>query len=220
MSLKVIGAGLPRTATWSQKLALEQLGFGPCYHMSEALEHPDHWPLWETAGAGGPVDWPALFEGWGSTTDAPGCHFYTALMAYYPDAKVLLSVRDEERWFASTQNTILSDAVAGFHGARGSLGMVEAVGWGTDPRLRDKAWMLERYRRHNQEVRDVVPADRLLVYDPADGWGPLCRFLGRPIPDAPFPLVNTTENFQAMIAARQKGASIADTYDDATTADA
>ena len=38
MPLSVIGAGFPRTATWSQKLALEQLGFGPCYHMSEALD--------------------------------------------------------------------------------------------------------------------------------------------------------------------------------------
>ena len=212
MSLKVIGAGLPRTATWSQKLALEQLGLGPCYHMSEALEHPDHWPLWEAAAAGKPVDWGALFAGWGSTTDAPGCHFYPALAAWYPEAKVLLSVRDEERWFASTQNTILTEAVAGFHGARGSLAMVEAMGWGTDPRLRDKAWMLDRYRRHNREVQDAIPAERLLVYDPADGWGPLCRFLGLPVPEAPYPRVNTTEEFKVMIASRQAGGSIADAH--------
>jgi hypothetical protein len=209
MSLKVIGAGFPRTATWSQKLALERLGFGPCYHMSEALEHSEHWPLWEAAAAGEPVDWHAIFSGWGSTTDAPGCHFYKELAAYYPDAKVVLSVRDEERWFASTQNTILTEAVAGFHAARGSLPMVEAVGWGTDPRLRDKAWMLGRYRSHNAEVVRAIPEARLLVYDPADGWEPLCRFLGRPVPDEPFPRVNTTEEFGVMIAARQSGGSIA-----------
>lgn len=213
MSLKVIGAGLPRTATWSQKLALEQLGFGPCYHMSEALEHPDHWPLWETAAGGGPVDWRTIFEGWGSTTDAPGCHFYQELAAYYPDAKVVLSVRDPERWFASTQNTILSGDVAGFHGARGSLAMVEAVGWGTDPRLHDRDYMLDRYHRHIEEVQRAIPADRLLVYDVSQGWEPLCGFLGRPIPDAPFPQVNSTDDFKAMISARQAdGGGIAGTH--------
>jgi hypothetical protein len=212
MSLKVIGAGFPRTATWSQKLALEHLGFGPCYHMSEALEQPAHWPLWEAAAAGRPVDWDAIFTGWGSTTDAPACHFYKELAAHYPDAKVILGLRDEERWFASTQNTVLTEAVAGFHAARGSLGMVEAVGWGTDPRLHDKAWMLDRYRRHIREVQDVIPAERLLLYDPADGWAPLCSFLGVPVPQEPFPVVNTTNDFQAMIAARQGGGSIAGTH--------
>ncbi len=202
MSLKVIGAGLPRTATWSQKLALEQLGFGPCYHMSEALDQPDHWALWEAAAAGGSVDWEALFSGWGSTTDAPGCHFYQQLAAVYPDAKVVLSERDPEKWFASTQNTITTTAVSGMHTQRGTIGMVEAMGWGTDPRLHDKAWMLERYRRHNEEVKAAIPAERLLVYNVSDGWAPLCQFLGRPIPDAPFPQVNSTEDFKAMISQR------------------
>jgi hypothetical protein len=205
MSLKVIGAGLPRTATWSQKLALERLGFGPCYHMSEALEHPDHWPLWVKAAGGEAVNWEEIFRGWGSTTDAPACHFYRELAAFYPEAKVLLSVRDEEKWFASTQNTILSDAVAGFHGARGSLQMVEAVGWGTDPRLHDRDWMIDRYRSHNAAVRRDIPAERLLVYDVSEGWGPLCRFLGVPVPDEPFPRVNSTEDFRKMIDQRSGG---------------
>jgi len=205
MSLKVIGAGLPRTATWSQKLALERLGFGPCYHMSEALEHPDHWPLWVKAAGGEAVNWEEIFRGWGSTTDAPACHFYRELAAFYPEAKVLLSVRDEEKWFASTQNTILSDAVAGFHGARGSLQMVEAVGWGTDPRLHDRDWMIDRYRSHNAAVRRDIPAERLLVYDVSEGWGPLCRFLGVPVPDEPFPRVNSTDDFRKMIDQRSGG---------------
>ncbi len=202
MSLKVIGAGLPRTATTSQKLALEQLGFGPCYHMSEALDQPDHWALWEAAGAGGSVDWEAIFSGWGSTTDAPGCHFYQQLAAVYPDAKVVLSERDPEKWFASTQNTVTTPGVAAMHAARGTLGMCEAVGWGTDPRLRDRTWMLERYHRHNAEVKAWVPPARLLVYKVSDGWEPLCRFLGRPVPDTPFPQVNSTDDFKAMIGRR------------------
>ncbi|HEY5410116.1 MAG TPA: sulfotransferase [Caulobacteraceae bacterium] len=213
MSLKVIGAGLPRTATWSQKLALEQLGFGPCYHMSESLEQPTHWPLWEKAAQGEPIDWEAIFSEWGSTTDAPGCHFYTELAERYPEAKVVLSVRDPEKWFASTQNTILSGAVAGFHGARGSLAMVEAVGWGTDPRLRDKAWMLDRYHRHNEAVQRAIPAERLLVYKVSDGWEPLCRFLGVEAPETAYPQVNTTDDFKAMIAARvADGGGIAQTH--------
>jgi hypothetical protein len=213
MSLKVIGAGLPRTATWSQKLALQQLGFGPCYHMSEALEHPAHWPLWEQAIRGEPVDWEAIFADWGSTTDTPGCHFYKELAARYPEAKVVLSVRDPEKWFASTQNTILSGAVAGFHSARGSLPLVEALGWGTDPRVHDKAWMLDRYHRHNEAVQRAIPADRLLVYTVSDGWEPLCRFLGVEMPDTPFPQVNSTEDFKAMIAGRAAdGGAIAATH--------
>ena len=202
MSLKVIGAGLPRTATWSQKLALEQLGLGPCYHMSEALQHPDHWPLWERAGAGEIIDWELIFRGWGSTTDAPGCKVYRQLADAYPDAKIVLSVRDPEKWFASTQNTVLGDNVVGFHGARGSLPMVEAVGWGSDPRLRDKAFMLERFESHIEEVKRNIPAERLLIYQVSDGWEPLCDFLGLDVPDAPFPQVNSTDEFRAMIAAR------------------
>ncbi len=202
MSLKVIGAGLPRTATWSQKLALELLGFGPCYHMSEVLDHPEHWPLWERAARGEAIDWEEIFAGWGSTTDAPGCHFHGELAARYPEAKVVLSLRDPEQWFTSTQNTILSDAVAGSHGARGSLAMIEALGWGSDPRLRDKAWMLDRFHRHIDEVKAAIPAERLLLYRVSDGWEPLCDFLGVPVPEGPFPQVNSTDEFRAMISAR------------------
>ncbi len=208
MPLSVIGAGMPRTATWSQKLAFEQLGFGPCYHMSEALDHPQHWPLWEAAARLGQTpDFDLLFKDYRSTTDTPGCEFYRQAAEHYPDAKVVLSIRDPDAWYDSTQNTITSDVVSGFHGARGSLPMVEALGWGTDPRLHDKAWMLERYHRHNAEVQATIPADRLLVYRVSDGWGPLCAFLGVPVPDAPFPRVNSTEEFKGMIAQRQAGAA-------------
>ena len=203
MALKVIGAGLPRTGTTSQKLALEQLGFGPCYHMSEALQHPEHWPLWEAVSAGHEVDWDVLFKDYASTTDTPGCNYYWDLSQHYPDAKVILSVRDPEAWFASTQNTVLSPAVTAMHAARGTKGLTDSVNWGgSDPKLRDRDYMLARYRRHNAEVKATIPADRLLVYDAADGWAPLCEFLGVAVPDAPFPRVNSTDEFNAMIAAR------------------
>ena len=213
MGLKVIGAGLPRTATWSQKLALEQLGLGPCYHMSEALQFPDHWPLWVRAAQGEGIDWEQIFGGWGSTTDAPGCKTYKALADFYPEAKVVLSVRDPEKWFASTQNTVLGGDVVGFHTARGSLGMVEAVGWGSDPRLHDKAFMMDRFHSHIEDVKRNIPAERLLVYQVSDGWAPLCDFLGLEVPDAPFPQVNSTEDFREMIASRAAdGRGIAGTH--------
>ncbi len=202
MALAVIGAGLPRTGTWSLKLALEQLGFGPCYHMSEALKRPEHFPIWETAAAGGAVDWRALFQDWGSTTDAPACDHYQELANIHPDAKLILSVRDPDKWFASTQNTILSEGAVASHESRGATAMLKAIGWAGDPKLHDKDWMLRRYERHNAEVTATIPAHRLLVFDAAQGWAPLCRFLGRPVPEAPYPRVNSTEDFNAMIASR------------------
>src|SRR4051812_1473786 len=94
MMIRVIGAGFGRTGTLSLKAALEMLGFGPCYHMSEVFAHPEHFALWTAAWRGQPIDWDALFHGYQATVDWPGCAFYQQLMRQYPDAKVLLSVRD------------------------------------------------------------------------------------------------------------------------------
>ena len=106
MALEVIGAGLGRTGTMSLKVALEQLGFGPCHHMTELPKHPERWPLWEGFFEGQPVDWNAVFEGYKSTVDAPSCFVYRELAEFYPEAKVILTVRDPERWFESTLRTI------------------------------------------------------------------------------------------------------------------
>ncbi len=111
MTLDVIGVGYPRTGTASLKAALEMIGFGPCYHMSECLGRPSHWPVWHTAAEGRAVDWEQIFAGYAATTDAPGCHFYEALAQAYPRAKLILTRRDADRWFESTQATILSPAV-------------------------------------------------------------------------------------------------------------
>ncbi len=202
MSLAVIGAGLPRTGTMSLKLALEQLGLGPCYHMIEIFGRPNDWPLWETAAKGGTVDFDALLQDWRSITDIPGCNFYRELANLYPDAKLILTVRDPERWFASTQATVLGEGVASRHDNLGTTPMLEALGWGADPRMHERDYMLDMYHRHNEEVRRTVPAERLLVYDVAEGWEPLCRFLQRPVPDTPFPHSNSTEDFNARVADR------------------
>ena len=104
-SLKVIGAGLGRTATLSLKVALERLGLDKCYHMTEIFAQPDHVGLWDAAGRGRPVDWEALFRGYQATVDWPGCHFYRDFLARYPDANVILTVRDPERWYDSARQT-------------------------------------------------------------------------------------------------------------------
>jgi hypothetical protein len=106
MALEVIGAGFGRTGTKSLKAALEELGFDPCYHMSELFGHPEHVELWEAAARGKSVDWNELLGGYRATTDWPACSFYEELMQSYPDAKVILTLRDPNRWYESTYNTV------------------------------------------------------------------------------------------------------------------
>lgn len=199
MALKVIGSGLGRTGTMSTKLALEQLGFGPCHHMVEVFMHPETVPLWVAAGKGQP-DWDAIFAGYASMVDHPGCAYWRELMAVYPDAKVLHTVRDPDKWFDSTQATIFSPSNLDRprEGPMGEFfGQLQAF-YGGD--MRDRGFMTDFFRRHTERVVATVPKDRLLVFEVAQGWGPLCEFLGVPVPATPYPRENTTEQFQARIA--------------------
>jgi len=195
MTLKVIGAGLGRTGTLSLKLALEHIGFGKCYHMSEMLSQiRSHLPLWLEAAKGNP-QWDTIFAGYQSTTDYPGCMFWRDLVAKYPDAKVVLSTRDPERWFESGAATVFSDP----HRARfeGNPMMAEffklTVFDDLEDRLGDRDKMVEYFNAWNQAVIDEVPAEKLLVHRSSDGWGPLCEFLGVPFPAEPYPRVNSRE---------------------------
>jgi hypothetical protein len=210
--LKVIGAGFGRTGTTSLRAALERLGFGPCYHMTEVLAHPDHADFWVSAWRGEPVDWDGVLGGYEATVDWPACTFYEELMRQHPGAKVLLSVRDPEPWYESTRSTIyeLSKLIegptisrvifglisllvfGGFAGRRTSL--PDDIIWqGTfDGRFEDKGYAIEVFERHNEEVKRRVPQERLLVYEVRQGWGPLCAFLGVPEPDEPFPRLDDT----------------------------
>ena len=199
MALKVIGSGLGRTGTYSTKLALQQLGLGPCHHMAEVFMHPETIPLWVAAGEGRP-DWEAIFDGYAAMVDHPGCQFWRELMDYYPDAKVLHTVRDPDKWFDSTQATIFSpqninrpmpEPMATF------FGQLRAF-YGGD--MADRAFMTGFFRRHTEAVVAGVPKDRLLVFEVADGWEPLCAFLGVPVPDTPYPRENTREEFVARMA--------------------
>jgi hypothetical protein len=193
MALKVIGAGLGRNGTVSMKLALEHLGFGPCYHAMEIpIDNFSAVPLWDDAMAG-KADWDAIFAGYQSTTDYPGCCFWPELIEHYPDAKVILSVRPAEAWWDSISNTLFSAA----HFERSQKSPMAALNrWFRKDvihRMDDKAFIMDYYERWNQSVIDGVPKDRLLVHTSKDGWGPLCAFLGIPVPDRPYPRTNSRE---------------------------
>lgn len=195
MALKVIGAGLGRTATFSLKFALEHLGLGPCYHMSEVLAGARrNVGLWLDV-VGGKPDWDAVFDGFQSTTDYPACSYWRELADYYPDAKVILTVRDADSWFESVSETIFSDKMQGSLAGSPLEAMMKGVVFdhfgGGD--LRDRAFMTDWFVRRNQQVIDSLPPERLLVYSPKEGWGPLCAFLGVPVPKGGFPRVNSRD---------------------------
>jgi len=201
MALKVIGSGLGRTGTMSTKLALEQLGLR-CHHMVEVFMNPQSLPLWVEAGRGNP-DWDAIFDGYSAMVDHPGCQFWRELIDYYPDAKVLHTVRDPDKWFDSTQATIFSpDSPAMQQQAGPMKEFFDYIhGWyGGD--MHDRAFMTDFFARHTAEVVATVPKEQLLVFNVAEGWEPLCKFLGVPVPETPYPRENTTEQFQARVAAR------------------
>jgi hypothetical protein len=212
MTLRVVGAGVGRTGTHSLKVALEQLLGGRCHHMLEVFDHPEEVPIWVDAIEGRPVDWARLMEPYTAQVDWPGASFWPELRAANPDALVLLSVRqDPGRWYKSASDTI-------FGGLRG-LGPSsdELPPWMNSMRklladrfsdqLDDEAAMIEAYERHNAAVRDQVPADQLLEWTPSDGWEPICARLGLPVPDRPFPVTNTTEEFRARFGSPPSSAS-------------
>jgi Sulfotransferase domain len=215
--VKVIGAGFGRTGTMSLKVALENLGFDPCYHMTEVFAHPEHTGFWISAWRGEQADWDGVLGEYEAAVDWPACTFYEELVERHPDAKVILSVRDPERWYESVRNTIYELSVViprhpiyrigyklvSLFVLRGS-GNVDLAGeiiWqGTfDGRFEEKTYAIEVFERHSAGVRRRVPKNRLLVYDVKAGWGPLCEFLGVEEPDEPFPRTNDTAEMRRSI---------------------
>jgi len=202
MPLSVFGAGFGRTGTMSLKLALDRLGFGPCYHMVEVFKNPKASGYWEAAADGRPVDWEEVFAGYGSTVDWPSATFYKQLANAYPEAKVSLTVRDPEAWFASTQATIFSRHIRDDTEDDWQRMVLKVISDLFDRRMTDKAKLIEVYQRHNEEVRRTIPQERLLVYEVADGWEPLCRFLDADVPNESMPRANSTDEFRQNLAAK------------------
>ena len=201
MGLKIVGAGFGRTGTNSLKLALEQLGFGPCHHMFEVADHPEQLPYWQAAARGDLPDWDALFADYGSCIDWPAARYWREIAAHYPDAKVLLSVRPAEKWIKSVHATIYpamferGEAVPAETRARRDMAYEIIVEQTFGGRLDDAEHAMATFRAHTAEVRAVIAPKRLLVYDVAEGWEPLCEFLGVAMPDGPFPRINSSEEF-------------------------
>jgi hypothetical protein len=216
--LKVIGAGLPRTGTTSLKAALERLGFGPCYHMFEIFMHTDHVERWLPFAADLPMDWDRVFDGYQSSQDWPASYFWREQAGAYPDAKVILTVRDPHRWYSSFRALIANapgqgapedapEAIRPVIDAMTRLRpMLDRIGrstfgedWRAGAELPDEQRAVEVFHRHVATVREALPADRLLVFDVRQGWGPLCGFLGvEPPTGEPFPHLNDAEAMQGM----------------------
>jgi len=200
MSMKIIGAGLGRTGTASLKVALETLGVGRCYHMSEVLQNPASNVDWINAANGKP-DWDRIFDGYGATVDYPGCTFWRELADYYPHAKILLSVRDPNSWFESVNDTIMSGGFRQFTSNSPWGEMLQKVIYDTlDNRIEDRDFMVSYFENRNAEISAAMPADRLLVYQVKEGWAPLCKFLGVPVPDMEFPRINSRDETKQLLA--------------------
>lgn len=197
MALKVIGAGFGRTGTLSLKTALEELGFGKCYHMVEILRKPSHWKHWAEVMQRGEADWESLFRGYHAALDWPVAAYYKDLMAAYPEAKVILTVRDPNSWHRSIMTTIYQaqrKSVLRFSRMIPRLhefldAMERAIWQGVfHDKLEDKAHAITVFKNHIAEVKRIVPPHRLLVFEARQGWEPLCSFLNVPVPvNKPYP---------------------------------
>lgn len=223
MSIKIIGAGFPRTGTTTLKRSLETLGFAHVYHMKELLVNPHKLHYWKTLDESGDTNWEGLYEGYDATVDFPGYPWYKEHMKRYPDARVILTVRDFESWHKSVFKTVWQ---AGPQTAPEKIKMLFKLLTNTRVRnvvkcikffkkiffaqkmqgkFMDKAFAEKVWLDHIAEVKAYVPKEKLLVYDVRDGWGPLCKFLGAKEPSEPLPHLNKKENFKEMLPELMKG---------------
>ena len=198
MALEIIGAGFGRTGTDALREALTILGFGPCHHMHEIRDHPEKAGPWHDYFCGGaPLDLERLFEGYRSQVDWPGAHLWRESSERYPDAKVILSVRDPEGWYVSYSKTIKVFRETEMPPEAEHMRLIqEFVEVFLGDRLNTQERAIADFGAHVAEVKSTIAPDRLLVYELGSGWAPLCAFLGVPVPDQPYPHTNATTDFQ------------------------
>jgi len=222
MTLQVIGAGFGRTGTWSTFAALNRLGF-PCYHMQEVIMnkankgHLDFWRKVANSPPGSRQDWNQVFANYTATVDNPGCCVWRELVDAYPDAKVLLTLHPHgaSAWYDSTIETIyftenvwqfkILEWLTPFGHKFGDMSRKLIWGRALSGVMDDREKAIARYRAYIEEVQAAVPPERLLLFTVTEGWSPLCRFLGVPEPDEPFPNLNDRATIKKIIANIIKG---------------
>ncbi|WP_214410379.1 sulfotransferase family protein [Sphaerisporangium fuscum] len=231
--LRVIGAGFPRTGTTSLKAALDRLGFGPCHHMVEVLMRPEQAERWLPVLSDGPTDWEQVLEGYQSAVDWPGSFFWRELADAYPDAKVILTVRDPHRWYASFCNLLDRPQVSPGAPGAGDPAMetmmrfrpvMDLIGrstfgdsWSFGESLPGEEHAVEVFRRHIETVKESLPAERLLVFQASQGWEPLCEFLGvEPPKDEPYPHLNDSESLRRNRERVMRGEPMVSPFDTAS----
>lgn len=201
MALRVIGAGFGRTGTNSLKLALEEIGYGPCHHMFELWDVPEQLHGWQAAAKGNLPDWDKVFAGYESQIDWPGARFWRELAEYYPKANVILSVREEGAWYDSVKSTIVPlSRVRKLPGSEHMRAVADTayeiiVQQTFGGNINDREHAISIFRQHNADVQQAISPERLLVYNVSDGWEPLCQFLDVSVPDSPFPHANRRQSF-------------------------
>ena len=223
--MEVLSLGFSRTGTLSMQKALSILGYPDPYHFSSFYDNVKDCDLWVEAlqakfnGKGKPYgekEFDALLGHVGAVTDLPCIAFAKELIELYPEAKVVLVERNVDAWYKSW-STFMREGFNPFlfFLARldsGFLGKIVAVGYlGCDQRCGGAtnlgealARSKEEYAKHYAFVRSITPRERLLEFDLKDGWGPLCKFLGKPIPDEPFPHLNESKSVQAVFQEMMK----------------
>ncbi len=196
MALQVIGAGFGRTGTDSLRTALNMLELGPCHHMHEVMQSDEQRDLWNRKTLGEDIGWDKIYDGFGSAVDWPSAFYWEELMAFYPEAKVILTHRDPESWWRSYERTILQ--ILHQIEASGDLGMAWRILAEGEfgGRHADRDACIARYEENVARTQSVVPSERLFVMELGEGWPRLCDFLGVDVPSEPYPSGNTTNDFR------------------------
>ena len=208
MPLEVIGAGFGRTGTKSLKRALEMLGYNKCHHMVEVMKSKEQIQHWDRVSKGEDVNWDEVFEKFHASVDWPSAHFYKELADHFPDAKVVLGIRNPDVWYKSTSETIylVSNAAPNWiktlvPSTRIFYNMINRIIWDGrfEGRFEDRDFAVQIFEDHIEAVKSSIPPERLLIHQPQDGWEPLCEFLGKPIPDSPYPYLNEAREIKFSI---------------------
>lgn len=204
--MKVIGCGFGRTGSMSMKIALEQLGVGPCHHMDEVIANPaEQLPYWLAASKGEKINWNDALKGYESCVDWPTAAYWPVLAKHFPEAKILLTTRSAESWYNSISKTIfkiMGDATNASGNEPNPFGemlqhMILENTFNGD--ITDRDHCINVFNKNVQAVKDSFSGNKLFIYNIGDGWEGLCKWLDVPVPDIPFPRTNNQQEFFELV---------------------